>query len=68
MTTYEKRNLKLLRESVPPGLENYQAMYDKEQRPTEKKSVRPIANIKAVEHYDFQLECSDCSGTPARTT
>ena len=34
-------------ENVPPRLENYQAMY-KEQRPTERKSVRPSENVLTV--------------------
>ena len=68
MTTYGKMKVKLLRENLPPCLETYQALYNKGQRLTERKSVQTIANTKAVEYYDFQRECSDCSGTPARTT
>ena len=45
MTTYGKMNLKLLRENLPPPQENYQAMYNKEQRLTERKSARTITNI-----------------------
>ena len=46
MTTYGKRNLKLLRENVPPRLENYQAMYDKEQRPTERNQFDQLQILK----------------------
>ena len=45
MTTYGKMNLKILRENLPPPQENYQSMYNKEQRLTERKSTRTIAYI-----------------------
>ena len=66
-----KRNLKLLRENVPPHLENYQAMYDKEQRLTEGKSVRPSENVLTVlvlqqeQHEEFlTLQLALLTGQP----